>query len=915
MKRQTLISRRRRATFGRRGFRSLALRRRATMVRSLRPLFLLALVALCGQAWAQNSAPTGALNLTPAARTATSTWDEDQRISASSTIMDADGIDTSTIAWQWEQTAVDGMLVGNDATRVDHPSVSDIPGTDATDRTFTPLQAQVGRQIRVCFSYTDMHDTPKMETVCSPATKVINISDAPTGGASTVNVPVAASSSSPHDFDLDDFPFADVEDGDTLNGIRIATLPSGTLVVTSNTDLTIDPGTNLSLAQLSDLAYYPSDGATAGTNRDSFTYMVADTGTAAAADGTTANRATTAATLTINLVANPATGMPAVAYASGITAPTEESPITASQGDIADGDGLGALSWQWSQADSNGGPYTDIMGATAAAFAPDDPQVDKFLRVCASFTDGAGNSERRCRQLDTAVANVNDPATLTLLMTGRVPLTGAPEEDGATLFLLNSALEDPDGTLRSGLTASHAWSYDNKGDGNFSNIVDDDAAFRPSQEHVGSRIRGCFRFTDDRGFMENVCVTTLPVVNTNDAPVPANNHVSVSTAADASAPYIFRPVDFTFDDDDNDMLESVTVHSLPITQGANQRNVGTMVLNGVTLTSAALPTTVTATQLRDGALTWHPDPGEEPTTLTDSFVGFATFTFNVTDDGSDGEGDKIGARTAIMNIRLTSPAQAAAIGRPDIVEITVTQNQAVESVSRQPRRGAVLRASQNTLVDPNGIDQSTLQWQWQLSASASGGFADIAGATDDNFALTQAQVGMYIRLCAAFTDHHATPKREGPVCSTARKVFEINRAPVALDSVVLVSAAATATAPYVFKASDFRFADADLGSGADEGAALASVTITELPNRGALLIDGDALMTSGSGKNNVVDVSDISELTYYQEDGDDEPMRDYARFRFTVSDGIESSAAATMRIDLGDSLRIRLRVFLEGPLR
>ncbi len=101
--------------------------------------------------------------------------------------------------------------------------------------------------------------------------------------------------------------------------------------------------------------------------------------------------------------------MPSVAYASG-SAPTEDVRITASGDNIADADGLGAFGWQWSAADTNGGAYANISGATNAAFTPGDDEVGKFLRVCASFMDMAAtpNMEKRCLQIATAVANIND---------------------------------------------------------------------------------------------------------------------------------------------------------------------------------------------------------------------------------------------------------------------------------------------------------------------------------------------------------------------------------------------------------------------------------------------------------------------------------------------------------------------------
>ncbi len=826
------------------------------------------------------------------------TWTEDSRITATvGSVADDDGINAGSTSWKWQQAAP----INDAAPADDSASWSDIPG--ATNFSFTPLQTHVGNYVRACYSFTDEYHIPATYTICTLNRLVTNVSDAPTGSDTTVNVPLGASSASPHDFDLSDFPFSDTEDGDAFNGIRLATLPSaGTLVVTSNTDLTIDQGTNLSLAQLSDLAYYPSDGATAGTNRDRFTYKVTDTGNDAATDGAIANTAATAATLTINLVDDPATGMPALAYASGITVPTEDSPITASQGTIADPSNtpptsIGTINWQWSQADSDGGIYTDISAATNAAFTPGDAQVGMFLQVCASFTDSDGDNESRCRQIPTAVANINDPAAgAVAISTADGALSGAPDEDAA-LTASAAGITDPDGTANIAGSLRWHWREDGRGNGVFADIEGaTGAAFTPLQAQVGNALRVCASFTDDRGSRENLCITTEPVANTNDAPMAQRRRISVSVAANASAPYAFRPQDFPFTDDDDDNLAGIILRDLP---GA-----GTMALDGTALT--AVPTeTITVAQLQAGTLTYWPETGQQPTRLDTLDASYSLFRARVVDDGDGPGGDVDADKTSdisglLAHIRLVQAEQAKATGGPRVS----VHNVGVAAVCPE---GSELQVRIDGIVEPNGIDESTVMWQWQQSARADGGFVDIAGATAATLTLTQAQVGMHIRACATFMDHHPTAPARESLCSSPVRT---NNAPRALDSVALVPTAATVAAPYVFRASNFRFADADIGSGA-AGGSLASVTITGAPNRGTLRAGTTTITTS----NVPHEVSNISTLTYYQEDGDDEPMRDYARFRFTVSDGIESSAAATMRIDLGDSLRLRLRVFLEGPLR
>ncbi|MHA4837558.1 peroxidase family protein [Sphingopyxis sp. MSC1_008] len=91
----------------------------------------------------------------------------------------------------------------------------------------------------------------------------------------------------------------------------------------------------------------------------------------------------------------PATGAPVI---SDLT-PTEGQALTVDTSSIADANGLGTFSFQW-QSSANGTTWTDIAGATAASFTPDDNALTSFgdqaglqLRVNASFTDGRGTIE------------------------------------------------------------------------------------------------------------------------------------------------------------------------------------------------------------------------------------------------------------------------------------------------------------------------------------------------------------------------------------------------------------------------------------------------------------------------------------------------------------------------------------------
>jgi Ca2+-binding RTX toxin-like protein len=91
----------------------------------------------------------------------------------------------------------------------------------------------------------------------------------------------------------------------------------------------------------------------------------------------------------------PVTGAPVIAD----TTPTEGSVLTINTASIADGNGLGVFAYQW-QSSANGTTWTNIAGATAATFTPQDlagitagAQAGQFLRIAVSFTDGAGVRE------------------------------------------------------------------------------------------------------------------------------------------------------------------------------------------------------------------------------------------------------------------------------------------------------------------------------------------------------------------------------------------------------------------------------------------------------------------------------------------------------------------------------------------
>ncbi len=134
-----------------------------------------------------------------------------------------------------------------------------------------------------------------------------------------------------------------------------------------------------------------------------------------------------------------------------------------------------------------------------------------------------------------------------------------------------------------------------------------------------------------------------------------------------------------------------------------------------------------------------------------------------------------------------------------------------------------------------------------------------------------------------------------------------------LDSIIKVPINATAENPYFFKASDFPFRDAD-------GDELEIVHILGAPDesQGILRVGSTVLTdqnTAGAGFD--VAVTDIGTISYYPIAGQSPRVHSASFLYWVTAGGDLSDTGGSIRIDLvpPPTLRLRLRLFLEGPLR
>ena len=471
------------------------------------------------------------------------------------------------------------------------------------------------------------------------------------------------------------------------------------------------------------------------------------------------------------------------------------------------------------------------------------------------------------------------------------PIVGSIYQEDSQLTASTGTVRDPNGIDAD----SVAWQWQTAagadggapGDGaSWSDVAEtsdeDDATFTPLQAQVGQWLRACMTFDDEFTTPRAegpLCSAPARVDNVNDAPTSADADVHVFTTATAAAPYRFKVADFPFTDEDagqpsGGSLASITIVAAPTAGG------GTFTADGVAVANG---TVVQADDLEN--LVYYP-PAD-----TDAQDDYATFTFTV----SDGFLSSDPANTITINI--APPEQTAASGQP--------------LITGTPEQGATLAASRGTVSDPNGINTASIEWHWQVSATTSGGFTAIAGASGaeaGQFVPTQAQVGMFLQVCMAFMDNFVNlttgasePASERLCSAPTEAIANVNDAPEASD-ITWQAARDGNSSTITIPASVFMDAHSDPDGAADM---LAAVTITDPPPEadGVLHFNGMAVVvTADSGQ--TIDIEDGEfmggDLTFTIAESAGSLQE--TSLDFTLSDGELDSDPATLTITFGKDI-------------
>ena len=454
-----------------------------------------------------NDAPTGAVSIAGVAT-------EDQILTASNTLADADGL--GAISYQWYR---DGVVISG-----------------ATASTYTLGDADVGTSITVTASYNDGQGTSESATSAGVG-PIANINDTPVGlptitGIVTEDQLLTADTSGISDADgLGAFSYQWLRDGVNIAGatgstytlgdadvgtqisvqvsytdghgtsegpltsaqtasvVNVNDTPTGAVTLDNMSPVEGDTLTaSNTLADADGLSgaisyqWYRDGVAIGGATASTYTTVQADVGAAITAvasytdDQGTNESVSSAGTAMVTNANNAPTGTVTI---SGT--PTEDQTLTASN-TLADVDGLGVIGYQW---------YRDgvtIGSATNATYTLGDADVGTSITVTASYTDGNGTAESVTSAAVGPVANVNDaPAGLPMI-------TGTVIEE-QTLTADTSGIYDDDGLG----AISYQWYRDGVA------IAGATAStYTLSDVDVGTQLSVQVSYTDDQGAVESV---------------------------------------------------------------------------------------------------------------------------------------------------------------------------------------------------------------------------------------------------------------------------------------------------------------------------------------------------------------------------------------------------------------------------
>ncbi|RZS55028.1 hypothetical protein, partial [Sphaerotilus mobilis] len=588
---------------------------------------------------------------------------------------------------------------------------NDIAIDGAIGDSYTLTQDQVGKVISVRASYTDGGSTAESKT--SAATSAVaNLNDLPSGSV-------------------------------TISG----TATQGQMLTATNNLSDLDGLGTISYQWLAnDIAIDSATGDSYRLTQDQVGKVIAVRASYTDGGGTVESKTSAATSAVANLNDLPSGSVT-------ISGEAKQGQTLRTSNNLADTDGLGTISYQWLAND------VVIEGAIGESYTLTQDQVGKVISVRASYTDGGSTVESKTSAATSAVANLNDPPS------GSVSISGTATQ-GQMLTASNN-LSDLDGLG----TISYQW---------LANDIAIDGAtgdsYRLTQDQVGKVITVRASYTDGGGTSESkTSAATAVVTNSNDAPTG-----EVTISGEAKQGQTLRASNNLADTDGlgtisyqwlaNDIaIEGAIGESYRLTQDQVGKTI--KVRAGYTdgggtvesKTSAATSAVANINDLPSGSVTISGEAKQGQTlrasnNLSDAdglgTIGYQWLANDVVIEGAIGESytlthDQVG-KTIKVRASYTDGGSTVESKTSAATAVVTNSNDAPTgevTISGEAKQGQTLRAS-NNLSDADGL--GTISYQWLANDIA------IDRAIGDSYTLTQDQVGKTIKVRASYTDGGST---------------------------------------------------------------------------------------------------------------------------------------------------------------
>ncbi len=657
---------------------------------------------------------------------------------------------------------------------------------------YTPV-ANANGEANFTFSVSDGDD---FSTTPATATLTVTpVDDAPTTSGLTATLDEDDS----HTFAADQFGFDDADSGDSLQQVRIDTLPaagSGSLAL-NGTPVTVPQ--EIGVAAIPTLVYTP----VANVNGEAtFTFSVSDG---------TAFSATATATLTVTPVNDAPT-------TSGLMANvTEDTPHAFAAGQFnfvdADGDALHSLRIDTLPATGSlalSGTAVDAMDVIAAADIPNlvyTPATNATGTVTFTYSlsDNTAFSAPPATATLTITADNDAPTTTGLMVnvTEDTPHAFAAgqfnfvDADGDALHSLRIDTLPATGSLALSGTAVDAMDVIAAAD--IPNLV-----YTPATNATGT-VTFTYSLSDNTAFSAPPATATLTITADNDAPTTTGLMVNVTE----DTPHAFAAGQFNFVDADGDALHSLRIDTLPAT--------GSLALSGTAVDAMDV---IAAADI----------PNLVYTPATNA-TGTVTFTYSLSD-----------------NTAFSAPPATATLTITADNDAPTTTGLMVNVTEDTPHAFA---AGQFNFVDADGdalhslrIDTLPATGSLALSGTAVDAMDVIAAADIPNLVYTPATNATgTVTFTYSLSDNTAF---SAPPATATLTITADNDAPTTTGLMVNV----TEDTPHAFAAGQFNFVDAD-------GDALHSLRIDTLPATGSLALSGTAVDAM-----DVIAAADIPNLVY-----------------------------------------------------